>query len=171
MTGAILSTSRAMGEAAPVLMISGALFLTSVPESLMDDFTVLPLQIYSWMTDHRQGFHPLAASGIIVLLLVLFGAALPNVGLLLVWSVLGILGLLVNIQGAFVPLQDAVIDAAAGYLVLWAVYWGFKLLTGKEGMGYGDFKLLAALAPGWAGRCCRRLSCCPRWWAGWSASP
>jgi leader peptidase (prepilin peptidase)/N-methyltransferase len=43
----------------------------------------------------------------------------------------------------------------AGYLSLWSVYWGFKLATGKEGMGYGDFKLLAASVPGWAGRCCR----------------
>lgn len=47
-----------------------------------------------------------------------------------------------------VSLQDAVIGAIAGYLCLWSVYWGFKLLTGKEGMGYGDFKLLAALALG-----------------------
>ena len=61
-------------------------------------------------------------------------------------------GLLLNINGTFVPLQDAVIGAAAGYLVLWAVYWLFKLVTGKEGMGYGDFKLLAALGAwlGWA---------------------
>ncbi|SFD62704.1 prepilin peptidase [Massilia yuzhufengensis] len=61
-------------------------------------------------------------------------------------------GLLVNLHGTFVPLQDAVIGAAAGYLALWAVYWLFKLATGKEGMGYGDFKLLAALGAwlGWA---------------------
>jgi leader peptidase (prepilin peptidase)/N-methyltransferase len=54
-------------------------------------------------------------------------------------------GLLMNINGTYVPLQDAVIGAAAGYLALWSVYWLFKLATGKEGMGYGDFKLLAAL--------------------------
>ncbi|MCC2954137.1 A24 family peptidase [Massilia sp. IC2-477] len=59
-------------------------------------------------------------------------------------------GLLVNLHGTFVPLQDAVIGAAAGYLVLWAVYWLFKLVTGKEGMGYGDFKLLGALGA-WLG--------------------
>jgi len=58
----------------------------------------------------------------------------------LVW-----LGLLLNTQGAFTALPDAVWGAAIGYLSLWAVYWGFKLLTGKEGMGYGDFKLLAAI--------------------------
>jgi leader peptidase (prepilin peptidase)/N-methyltransferase len=59
-------------------------------------------------------------------------------------------GLLVNLNGTFVPLSDAVIGAAAGYLVLWSVYWLFKLATGKEGMGYGDFKLLAALGA-WLG--------------------
>ncbi|MDN4053356.1 A24 family peptidase [Massilia sp. YIM B02763] len=62
------------------------------------------------------------------------------------------LGLLVNLGGTFVPLRDAVIGAMAGYLALWSVYWLFKLATGKEGMGYGDFKLLAALGAwlGWA---------------------
>jgi leader peptidase (prepilin peptidase)/N-methyltransferase len=62
------------------------------------------------------------------------------------------LGLLVNLNGTFVPLHDAVIGAMAGYLALWSVYWLFKLATGKEGMGYGDFKLLAALGAwlGWA---------------------
>jgi leader peptidase (prepilin peptidase)/N-methyltransferase len=64
-------------------------------------------------------------------------------------------GLLVNLNGTFVPLRDAVIGAAAGYLVLWAVYWLFKLATGKEGMGYGDFKLLAALGA----------------WLGWTMLP
>jgi leader peptidase (prepilin peptidase)/N-methyltransferase len=62
------------------------------------------------------------------------------------------LGLLINLDGMIVPLRDAVIGAMAGYLALWAVYWLFKLATGKEGMGYGDFKLLAALGAwmGWA---------------------
>lgn len=59
-------------------------------------------------------------------------------------------GLLVNLNGTFVPLSEAVIGATAGYLSLWIVYWLFKLLTGKEGMGYGDFKLLAALGA-WLG--------------------
>jgi len=60
------------------------------------------------------------------------------------------LGLLVNLGGTFVALADAVVGAAAGYLLLWSVYWGFKLLTGKEGMGYGDFKLLGAIGA-WLG--------------------
>jgi len=65
------------------------------------------------------------------------------------------LGLLCNVIGLFARLPDAVIGAAAGYLILWSVYWLFKLLTGREGMGYGDFKLLAALGA----------------WFGWQALP
>ena len=65
------------------------------------------------------------------------------------------LGLLFNLAGTFVPLRDAVIGAMAGYGALWTVYWLFKLVTGKEGMGYGDFKLLAALGA----------------WFGWKALP
>ena len=64
-------------------------------------------------------------------------------------------GLLVNINGTFIGLSDAVLGAVFGYLSLWSVYWAFKLLTGKEGMGYGDFKLLAALGA----------------WFGWQALP
>jgi len=60
------------------------------------------------------------------------------------------LGLLINLDGIFVPLRDAVIGAAAGYLFLWLVYWMFFAATGKEGIGYGDFKLLAALGA-WMG--------------------
>lgn len=59
-------------------------------------------------------------------------------------------GLLAALLGWTVPLSSAVIGAAAGYLSLWVVYWFFKLATGKEGMGYGDFKLLAALGA-WLG--------------------
>ncbi|MFN2646547.1 MAG: A24 family peptidase [Burkholderiales bacterium] len=64
----------------------------------------------------------------------------------LVW-----LGLVLNLGGAFVPLGEAVSGAIAGYLALWLVYWGFKLATGKEGMGYGDFKMNAAVGAflGW----------------------
>ncbi|MDR1529720.1 MAG: A24 family peptidase [Burkholderiales bacterium] len=62
-------------------------------------------------------------------------------------------GLIVNLFGLFAPLASAVIGAIVGYLILWSVYWAFKLLRGKEGMGYGDFKLLAALGA----------------WLGWTA--
>ncbi len=65
------------------------------------------------------------------------------------------LGLLVNIRGVFTDLESAVIGAAAGYLTLWFVYHVFRKLTGKEGMGYGDFKLLAMLGA----------------WLGWQAIP
>lgn len=70
-----------------------------------------------------------------------------NITLPLIW-----LGLLVNTLdlGFGVTLRDAVIGAIAGYLVLWAFYWAFKLATDKEGMGYGDFKLLSALGA-WMG--------------------
>lgn len=60
------------------------------------------------------------------------------------------LGLLLSIDSIYVTPVDAIIGAAAGYLSLWSVYWAFKLATGKEGMGYGDFKLLAALGA-WIG--------------------
>jgi leader peptidase (prepilin peptidase)/N-methyltransferase len=59
-------------------------------------------------------------------------------------------GLIVNLRSTFAPLPDAVIGAVAGYLSLWTIYWVFKLIRGKEGMGYGDFKLLAALGA-WLG--------------------
>jgi leader peptidase (prepilin peptidase)/N-methyltransferase len=68
-----------------------------------------------------------------------------DITLPLLWA-----GLLINMGGVFVDLQSAVIGAVAGYLSLWLVYWGFKLATGKEGMGYGDFKLLAAIGA-WLG--------------------
>ncbi|MEW6133944.1 MAG: A24 family peptidase [Pseudomonadota bacterium] len=68
-----------------------------------------------------------------------------DITLLLLWA-----GLLFNLFGVFTTLQSAVIGAMAGYLSLWSVYWLFRLATGKEGMGYGDFKLLAAIGA-WLG--------------------
>lgn len=65
------------------------------------------------------------------------------------------LGLLANSNGIFTSLQYAVAGAMAGYLILWGVYWLFRLTTGKEGMGFGDFKLLAAIGA----------------WLGWQALP
>jgi len=60
------------------------------------------------------------------------------------------LGLLISLVPLFVVPPTAIVGAAIGYLSLWSVYWLFKLLTGKEGMGYGDFKLLGALGA-WMG--------------------
>lgn len=71
MTGSILALSRAIGEAAPLLMISGIVYIKFAPAHLMDDFTALPLQIFSWAQESQAEFHELAASGIIVLLIVL----------------------------------------------------------------------------------------------------
>lgn len=68
-----------------------------------------------------------------------------DITLPLIWIGLGF-----NLYGTYTTLQDAVLGAIFGYLALWSVYWLFKLLTGKEGMGYGDFKLLAALGA-WLG--------------------
>lgn len=65
------------------------------------------------------------------------------------------LGLLINTGGTFTSLPSAVLGAVAGYLILWSVYWLFKLTTGKEGMGFGDFKLLAAIGA----------------WLGWQVLP
>ncbi|MDP3817148.1 A24 family peptidase [Pseudomonas sp.] len=65
------------------------------------------------------------------------------------------LGLILNHFGLFTSLEDALWGAVAGYLSLWSVYWLFKLITGKEGMGYGDFKLLAMLGA----------------WGGWQVLP
>jgi leader peptidase (prepilin peptidase)/N-methyltransferase len=73
-----------------------------------------------------------------------------DITLPLLWA-----GLAANLAGLFVPLREAVIGAIAGYLSLWSVYWAFKLIRGKEGMGYGDFKLLAALGA----------------WLGWKVLP
>ena len=73
-----------------------------------------------------------------------------DITLPLLWA-----GLAVNFHGLFVPLTSAVAGAIAGYVSLWAIYWLFKLIRGKEGMGYGDFKLLAAIGA----------------WLGWQVLP
>jgi leader peptidase (prepilin peptidase)/N-methyltransferase len=100
-----------------------------------------------------------------------FGPTLATLGaLILIWSLIALTfidldtqylpdsitqpllwtGLLFNLDSVFVPLSQAVLGAMIGYLILWAVYWAFKLMTGKEGMGYGDFKLLGAIGA-WLG--------------------
>lgn len=100
-----------------------------------------------------------------------FGPTIQTIGaLLLIWSLIALtaidfdtqllpdtitlpllwLGLAFNITSTYTNISTAVIGAMVGYLSLWLVFWGFKLATGKEGMGYGDFKLLAALGA-WLG--------------------
>ena len=71
-----------------------------------------------------------------------------NITLPLAWA--GLIAHVAGLAPADTSLRDAVIGAVAGYLALWSVYWIFKLVRGKEGMGYGDFKLLAALGA-WLG--------------------
>lgn len=65
------------------------------------------------------------------------------------------IGFLINLNNGIIDLQSAVVGAMVGYLALWVVYWIFKLTTGKDGMGYGDFKLLAAIGA----------------WLGWQSLP
>ena len=117
---------------------------------LVEAFTGLVSGYVGW----RFGFS-LAALGGLVFAWALIAAAvididtqlLPDdITLPLTW-----VGLLFNLCGTFTSLESAVIGAVAGYLSLWSVYWVFKLATGKEGMGFGDFKLLAAIGAflGW----------------------
>ena len=73
-----------------------------------------------------------------------------DITLPLIWA-----GLIANAFGLFTDLRSAVLGAVGGYLLLWLVYWGFRLVARKEGMGYGDFKLLAALGA----------------WVGWQVLP
>ena len=101
-------------------------------------------------------FTAIAASFFILALITLTAIDLDThllpdtITLLLLW-----LGLLFNLNKGFVDINSAVIGAALGYLILWSVYWLFKLITKKEGMGYGDFKMLAAIGA----------------WFGWQALP
>lgn len=106
----------------------------------------------------RFGPSPLAAATMVFCAILLAAAVidfetrlLPDaLTLPLVWA-----GLLVALGGGLVPLDDAVIGASAGYLSLWTIHHGFRLITGREGMGYGDFKLFAAIGA----------------WLGWSLLP
>jgi len=103
---------------------------------------------YSWQLLAGLGF----AWALVALTFIDFDTQLlpDDITLPLCWA-----GLLVNVPGAFVPLQSAVLGAVGGYLILWSVYWGFRILAKKEGMGYGDFKLLAAIGA----------------WTGWQVLP
>jgi leader peptidase (prepilin peptidase)/N-methyltransferase len=101
----------------------------------------------------RMGFSILAAGALIFTWAMIALAFIDfdtfylpdDITLPLLWA-----GLVVNLDGTFTDISSAVIGALAGYLSLWLVFWAFKLATGKEGMGYGDFKLLAAIGA-WLG--------------------
>lgn len=71
LTGVILALSRAIGETAPLVMIGGLTYVAFLPNSIMDSFTVMPIQIYNWISRPNEAFHELAAAGIIVLLIML----------------------------------------------------------------------------------------------------
>lgn len=71
LTGVILALSRAIGETAPLIIVGALTYISYTPESVMDEFTVLPLQIYNWASRPKEEFHYLAAGGIIVLLTVM----------------------------------------------------------------------------------------------------
>ncbi len=71
LTGTILALSRAIGETAPLITIGALTFISFLPENLQSPFTVLPIQIYNWVSRPQKDFHDLAAGGIIVLLVVL----------------------------------------------------------------------------------------------------
>lgn len=121
----------------------------SVRYPLVEVFTAVLFALIGW----RIGETPVVLlwCGFAAVLVALSGidwdtTFLPdNLTLPLLWA-----GLVVSAAGWNLPLADSVWGAVAGYLSLWSVYWLFKLATGKEGMGYGDFKLLAALGA-WLG--------------------
>jgi leader peptidase (prepilin peptidase)/N-methyltransferase len=126
----------------------------SIRYPLVETLTGLAFALAAWR------FGPTAAAAAAMLFIAAMTALtfidldtqlLPDdITLPLLWA-----GLLVNAFGTFADLRSAVFGAAVGYLSLWLVYWGFKLATGKEGMGYGDFKLLGAIGA----------------WTGWQVLP
>ncbi|MDR2000129.1 MAG: A24 family peptidase [Zoogloeaceae bacterium] len=121
---------------------------------IVEALTGLLFGLVAWQFD--PGLASWAAMGFVAAMIALTfididTQLLPDdITLPLLWA-----GLLLNLFTSYADLTSAVIGAATGYLALWSVYWLFKLLTGKEGMGYGDFKLLAAIGA----------------WLGWQALP
>ncbi len=70
-TGSILALSRAIGEAAPLLMLGAVSFIRFNPDGVFASYTVLPIQIFNWISQSREGFHVLASAAIVILLLIL----------------------------------------------------------------------------------------------------
>lgn len=121
----------------------------SIQYPLIETATAMLSMLVAWRVGY--GIELLALLGFTWVLIALFmidakTMLLPDaLTYPLLWA-----GLLLNLNSMFVPLTDAVLGATFGYLSLWSVFHLFKLLTGKEGMGYGDFKLLAAVGA-WGG--------------------
>ena len=117
----------------PMVELATAMLSVVIAANYGVTFTTLMLLVLTW--------------GLICLTLIdVDHMLLPDqITLPLLW-----LGLLVNINGAIVPLHDAVVGAVAGYMSLFSIFWLFKLITGKDGMGHGDFKLVA-LFGAWIG--------------------
>lgn len=122
----------------------------SIRYPLVEVLTASLLGLVSWKFGYSYSmlFAAIFTFALITLTFIDFDTQLlpDDITLPLLW-----LGLLFNLNYGFTDLKSAVIGAIAGYLVLWSVFWLFKLLRGKEGMGYGDFKLLAAIGAwfGW----------------------
>ncbi|XQW84412.1 prepilin peptidase [Thalassotalea piscium] len=102
---------------------------------------------YQYGVTAQAGFLLILTWGLVALTMIDFDTMLlpDQITLPLVW-----LGLLININGVFIPLEQSVIGAAVGYMSLYTIFWVFKFITGKEGMGYGDFKLVAVFGA-WMG--------------------
>ena len=122
----------------------------SIRYPLIEALTGLLIGLISWKFGYSSTtvFAWIFTFALIALTFIDFDTQLlpDDITLPLLW-----LGLLFNLSFGFTDLKSAVIGAAAGYLILWSVYWLFKIIRGKEGMGYGDFKLLAAIGAwfGW----------------------
>ena len=140
------------------LLLRGKCANCSEPISARYPIVELATAVFSVLTVYLLGPTPAAlwalllVWALIALTMIDFDTQLlpDSITLPLLW-----LGLIVNYFGQLVPFTEAFWGAVVGYLALWSVYWLFKLVTGKEGMGYGDFKLLAALGA----------------WLGWTLLP
>ncbi len=135
------------------LFLQGKCISCKTPISIQYPLIEIATAVLSMVVAWRVGFKPelLALLGFTWVLITLFmidakTMLLPDV---LTYPLLWV-GLLLNRHNLFANLNDAVIGAVVGYLSLWSVFHLFRLLTGKEGMGHGDFKLLAALGA-WGG--------------------
>lgn len=116
----------------------------------IETFTGILFGLIGWKFGYSSSalFAAIFISALIALTFIDFDTQLlpDDITLPLLW-----LGLVFNLNTGFTDIKSAILGAVAGYLALWCTYWLFKLVTGKEGMGYGDFKLLAAIGAwfGW----------------------